>query len=81
MASLQDLIQKYISEVARTTDKNQAAKDVVSKLKGLQYTGSDTNIPKADLLSTLRVVKGSANDSHIELIDAIIATLEKDSAE
>lgn len=81
MASLQDLIQKYISEVANINDKNQAVKGVALKLKGLKYSESNTNIPKADLLSALRVVKGSANDSHVELIDAIIATLEKDSAE
>lgn len=81
MASLKELIQNYISEATNSPDKTRAAREVASKLKGLSYTGSNANIPKADLLSTLRIVKGSANDSHVELIDAVIATLEKNETE
>ena len=63
MASLQDFVQKYIAEAtSKNADKNQAAKEIAAKLRSLRYTGRDDNIPKADLLGALRVVKGSAND-------------------
>jgi len=81
MASLQDLIKNYISEVDNISDKNQAAREAVSKLKNLRYAESNTEIPKAELLRELHIIKGSANDRHLELIDAIAAKLEESNAE
>lgn len=78
MASLQDFVQKYIAEAtSKNADKNQAAKEIAAKLRSLSYTGRDDNIPKVDLLGALRVVKGSANDSHLEVLEAVIAILEQ----
>ena len=78
MASLQDFVQKYIAEAtSKNADKNQAAKEIAAKLRSLSYTGRDDNIPKADLLGALRVVKGSANDSHLEVLETVIAILEQ----
>jgi uncharacterized protein (DUF2342 family) len=78
MASLQDFVQKYIAEAtSKNADKNQAAKEIAAKLRSLSYTGRDDNIPKVDLLGALRVVKGSANDSHLEVLETVIAILEQ----
>ncbi len=76
MANLQDRINNYLAEADGESNKVQAAKQIAQKLRKLRYTGSETNIPKADLLRELRVVKGSANDSHLEVLDAVIAELE-----
>lgn len=77
MATLQDFIQQYIAEAASATDRNQAAKEVASKLRNLKYTGHDETIPKTELLNKLRVAKSSANDSHLAVIDTVISILEQ----
>lgn len=82
MANLQDLIQKYVEEAAvNNIDKKIAANEVAGKLRSLKYKGQDNVIPKADLLDKLRVVKGTANESHIEVLETIIAILEEGSTE
>lgn len=82
MASLQDLIQKYVEEaVVNNIDTKIAANEVAAKLRKLKYKGQDNIIPKADLLDKLRVVKGTANESHIEVLETVIAILDEGSTE
>lgn len=78
MASLQDLVKKYITEIAvNGIDKNQAAKNIAAKLRTIKYEGHTENVPTAHLIKDLRVIKGSANDSHIEVIEIVIGILEQ----
>lgn len=76
MANLQDLVKQYVLEAANNTDKHQAIKSAVNKIRAIRYSSQDNPIPKQHLLNELATIKASANDSHLEVIDAIMAELE-----
>lgn len=78
MATINDYINEYLQEKANAPDKKVAAKQIVDKLKVLQYSESKKTIPVSKLLEVARTVKSSANDSHIELIDAVVELLEQE---
>lgn len=79
MATINDYINKYLQEQANAPDKKVAARQIVDKLKELSYTESKKTTPVNKILEVARVIKNSANDSHIELIDAVVELLEQES--
>lgn len=78
MPTIKDYIEKYLQENANAADKKIAAKQIVDKLKALQYSESKQQIPVGKLLEEARTVKNAANDNHLELIQTVVELLEQE---